>query len=190
MRTKLILTVINVASILLAVFAVRQCQRQTNIAEVERANVSTLIDSVKIYRHQLGYSVAEVGRLRISADDNNALTEALRRELNEIDLQLKRAQAVAHVGSESNYNITTTLKDSVNGKTFDYSDRWIDLSGNLKGDSISIFAKTRDSILMVVHRVPRKFLFFKFGTKAVKMTVVSKNPNSIIKYTNFIEFTK
>ena len=44
-----------------------------------------------------------------------------------------------------------------------------------------------DTIKQIVHRVPKKFLFIKYGTKGIKQEVVSKNPHTKIVFTEYRE---
>ncbi len=44
-----------------------------------------------------------------------------------------------------------------------------------------------DTLIQVVHRVTRQFWFIKWGTKAIRQDIVSKNPHSQIVYTEYIE---
>jgi hypothetical protein len=44
----------------------------------------------------------------------------------------------------------------------------------------------RDTLVQLVHRVPRKFLFIPFGTKAIRQEVTTKNPHTEITYTEYI----
>jgi hypothetical protein len=60
----------------------------------------------------------------------------------------------------------------------------------LTSDSLYVDIEQRDTIYQVVHRVPRRFLFFRFGTKAIRQDVWTSNPNSEIVYTEYIELEK
>ena len=71
-----------------------------------------------------------------------------------------------------------------------WSDPWITLRGEIEGDSMQMHIESRDTLQMIVHRVPKKFLFFRFGTKGVRMEVVSQNPHSRLSYPRIIMFKK
>ena len=47
-----------------------------------------------------------------------------------------------------------------------------------------------DTLRQVVHRVPRRFLFIRFGTKAVRQEIVSSNPHTRIVYAEYVRFAK
>lgn len=71
-------------------------------------------------------------------------------------------------------------------QTVSWSDPWITLRGVIEGDSMQMHIESRDTLQMVVHRVPKKFLFFRYGTKGVRMEVVGQNPHSQLSYPKII----
>lgn len=71
-------------------------------------------------------------------------------------------------------------------QTVSWSDPWITLRGEIEGDSIQMHIESRDTLQMIVHRVPKKFLFFRYGTKGVRMEVVGQNPHSQLSYPKII----
>ena len=71
-----------------------------------------------------------------------------------------------------------------------WSDPWITLRGEIEGDSMQMHIERRDTLQMIVHRVPKKFLFFRYGTKGVRLEVVSQNPHSRLSYPRIIMFKK
>lgn len=75
-------------------------------------------------------------------------------------------------------------------QTVSWSDPWITLRGEIEGDSMHVHIESRDTLQMVVHRVPKKFLFFRYGTKGVRMEVVGQNPHSRLSYPRIIMFRK
>lgn len=75
-------------------------------------------------------------------------------------------------------------------QTVSWSDPWITLRGEIEGDSMQVHIESRDTLQMVVHRVPKRFLFFRYGTKGVRMEVVSQNPHSRLSYPKIIMFRK
>lgn len=71
-----------------------------------------------------------------------------------------------------------------------WSDPWMSLRGTIRGDSFTARIESRDTLQMIIHRVPRKFLFFRYGTKGVRMDVVSQNPHTRLSYPKVILFTR
>ena len=47
-----------------------------------------------------------------------------------------------------------------------------------------------DTLRQVVHRVPRRFLFIRWGTKALRQEIVSSNPHTRIIYSDYVKFER
>lgn len=75
-------------------------------------------------------------------------------------------------------------------KVFRWSDRHVSVDGIIRADSVSCQVVSIDTLQQIVHRVPRRFLFIRWGTKAVRQEVVSSNPHTQIVYTEYIEFKR
>lgn len=75
-------------------------------------------------------------------------------------------------------------------KVFRWSDRHVSIDGVIRADSVNCQVVSIDTLQQVVHRVPRRFLFIRWGTKAVRQEVVSSNPHTQIVYTEYIELRR
>lgn len=64
------------------------------------------------------------------------------------------------------------------------------ISGVIDSGKVNLSVNTTDTILQIVHRVPKRFLFFRFGCKAIRQEIVSKNPYNRIVYSEYIELKK
>lgn len=73
---------------------------------------------------------------------------------------------------------------------FNWSDRHVSVNGVIRDDSVTCHVISIDTLQQIVHRVPRRFLFIRWGTKAVRQEVVSSNPHTRIMYTEYIELRK
>ena len=75
-------------------------------------------------------------------------------------------------------------------QTFRWRDPWVTVEGLIERDSVACRVESTDTLRQVVHRVPRRFLFIRWGTKAIRQEVVSSNPHTRIVYTDYIELKK
>lgn len=97
-----------------------------------------------------------------------------------------------------NHTEFTTLYDTVyldSTKHFRYKNRWTDLNGVVYKDSIHIDIKNKEELIITENLIKKKFLFFKlpvklFGYKSKNVSVISKNPNTNIIKTEYINITK
>lgn len=72
-------------------------------------------------------------------------------------------------------------------RLFEWCDHWVEINGIIRRDSVECHVKSVDTLRQVVHRVPRKFLFIKYGTKAIRQEIISSNPHTRIVYSEYIE---
>ena len=75
-------------------------------------------------------------------------------------------------------------------RSFRWRDPWVTVEGRIRGDSADCRVESVDTLRQVVHRVPRRFLFIRFGTKAVRQEIVSSNPHTRIVYAEYVRFAK
>lgn len=162
------------------------------------ANQTALLEKAEYYRTEAGKSAASVDALTLSKSEIERHCEDLTNTVKELDLKVKRLQAASSTATETKVVVRTVVKDSIvyvnmkpdTIKAFVWSDPWIDIAGNLRGNDIDIAVHSSDTLRQVVHRVPKKFLFFRWGTKAIRQEVVSSNPHTTVVYTEYIELKK
>lgn len=86
-------------------------------------------------------------------------------------------------------NFGSSGKDTV--QVFEWRDPpWASVSGVIDDGKVKLNVSCVDTLIQIVHRVPKKFLWFRFGTKAIRQEVVSKNPYTNVVYTEYIELVK
>ena len=116
---------------------------------------------------------------------------------DDLRIKVKRLQSASTTVTQTKYEFKTIFKDSVivrNGAVLDtikcmsYKDQWLSFEGCTNDNlNFDVQIESRDTIIQIVHRVPRKFWFIKWGTKAIRQEVISKNPHGRITYTEYIE---
>lgn len=160
-------------------------------------NQEALLTDVEFYRTEAGYFAASVQRLELSKSELEKYNDELVSTVKDLNIKIKRIQAASTTATESKYEIETVVKDSivyrdrpVTLQAINYSDPWITLAGVIDSSLFKGNINTRDTLVQVVHRIPKKFWFIKWGTKAIKQEVVSKNPHSSITYTEYIELKR
>ena len=75
-------------------------------------------------------------------------------------------------------------------RTFRWSDAWVTVEGVVTGDSVRCRVQSVDTLRQIVHRVPRRFLFFRWGTKAIRQEISSSNPHTRIVWTEYIRLER
>lgn len=180
-----------VTAILLALIIILGISNKKKASEnkVLKSNVSTLIEGVEQYTIQDSLQVATIADLELSLSQYKKYREEDEKLIQSLKIDNKRLRGVISTQTESYYQHTALLRDSVKMlltgdsvptpiyvKTASYSDRWHSLNVTIEGESLDYILKTKESLLITNHIVPKRFLFIKYGCKEVRTDVVSKSP--------------
>ena len=76
------------------------------------------------------------------------------------------------------------------GRFFRWRDPWVRVEGVVRGDSVVCRIESTDTLRQVVHRVPHRFLFIRWGTKALRQQIVSSNPHTRIVYSEYVKIER
>lgn len=157
--------------------------------KVLKTNVNTLIEGVEQYTVKDSLQVATIANLELSLSQYKKYREEDEKLIRSLKIDNKRLNGVISTQTESYYQHTALLRDSVKMlltpdsvptpiliKTATYSDQWHSLNVTIEADSIDYILKTKESLLITNHIVPKRFLFIKYGCKEVRTDVVSKSP--------------
>lgn len=159
-------------------------------------NQKMLLSDVQYYKTSDSLNAAGVNRLVLTNKEFKKYNADLKKTVENLKLKVRRLQSVSQTAISSVYPIRTTLCDSILPDKIDtiqcvsYHDNYVTLSGCIENKEFSGLIQSRDTLIQIVHRVPRKFWFIRWGTKAIRQEVISKNPYSKITYTKYIELRK
>lgn len=162
-----------------------------------KQNQETLLDSLEYYKTLDSLNTARIGSLMLSledykkyrAEDYNIVKSAAKHE---------KLSSVNTVSSETSNSIITVLRDTVRDtiyadtiKAFSYKSKYTDVNGLIFSDSIKIDIRNREEIIVMQSIEKKKFLGIRlpiwlFGQKRVNVRVVSKNPNTQIINSEFV----
>ena len=190
------------------VMALRECSEMRQENERLSNNQDILLHNgeVELGRTPSGKSVASSTALHLAASELRRKPDSLlAKTVKELNIKNSRVMAASGTPSSTQVDMvaaiaTDSLQDEVTPrgsvsaetdapKHVQWSDPWISLRGTIEGDTLRAHIESRDTLQMIVHRVPRKFLFFRFGTKAVRMEAVSQNPHTTLSYPKLVIFT-
>lgn len=161
-------------------------------------NQRALMEDVTFYRTKDSLSAASVERLTLSNSEFKKYNEELNQTVEDLNIKVKRLQSISNTGTKTEYKVETVFRDSIvyvdnkpdTLRCLSYKDAWLTFDGCESKGVFKGKIESRDSLTTIVHRIPRKFLFFRWGTKAVRQEVLTKNPYSTIQYTKYLEFKK
>lgn len=170
--------------------------RKSN-SEKERleANQTALLSKVDYYTTKSGKSAADVRKLTLTVDELKQYNAQLKKTAEDLGIKLKRVQSASTTGVRTEIKFITQVRDSIvyrdsitaPVKYFSWRDPWVNVSGIMERDSVDMNVTSVDTLTTIVHKIPHKFWFIKWGCKAIKQTVVSSNPHTKITYNEYIE---
>ena len=163
-----------------------------------RGNQHALIEGVEFYRTESGKSAASVEVLQLELAEFRSLRQQDVEEIASLGIRLRRAESYAKSVAMTALTDTVIVRDTVvlydtvamPARHFASADAWSRVEGMLFGDSVHYAVRTVDTLHQVIHRVPHKFLFIPYGTKAIRQEVWTSNPNTELIYTEYIELPK
>ena len=157
--------------------------------EILQTNVGTLLTGADQYKVRDSLQVATIANLELSISEYRRYKAEDKKLLESLKIDNNRLKGIIKTQTESFYEQTTLLRDSVkmllspdsvevpvNIKTARFADQWHSLNVTIQGDSLNYKLRTKESLLITNYVVPKRFLFFKFGCREVRTEVVSKNP--------------
>lgn len=190
------------------VMSLKECYELMGESERTKENQDVLLHNgrVEIGRTQSGRPRASVQAITLKTSDLKRSPDSLL-AVNKKELKIKNSRIMAAATTSTTTQVDVkaairpvphdTCSRILSGSyrppdvsQVSWSDPWITLRGEIEGDSMQVHIESRDTLQMIVHRVPKKFLFFRYGTKGVRMEVVSQNPHSRLSYPRVIMFKK
>ena len=166
-------------------------------ARLENNNYA-LIESVKTYRTKADESAASVQVLRLKVGEYEELRAADAERIRKLKIKLKRLESASKSVTKTAVDITVPLRDTVilrdtlrlhdTVRLFRWRDSWVTVDGVIDNDSVSCSVSSVDTLHQIIHRIPRRFLFFRYGTKAIRQEIVSSNPHTEVVYSEVVTF--
>ena len=159
-----------------------------------KRNCEALSEDVTLYRTRAGESAASVQVLELKLSEFRKQHQADTERIRALGISLRRAESYAKSAMEQRYVDSVVLRDTVilhdTVRLFEGGDRWSHIAGIIAGDRLSYDIHTVDTLHQVVHRVPRKWWFFRFGTRAIRQEIWSSNPNTQLVYSEYVELKR
>ena len=126
--------------------------------------------------------------LRLRCGEFETLRAADAEQIRRLGIRLRRLEAAAKAVAVTDAEIRTPLRDTV--RMFRWRDPWISVEGRIGRDSAACRIRSVDTLRQAVHRIPRRFLFIRWGTKALRQEIVSTNPHTRIVYAEYVKIER
>lgn len=146
------------------------------IKENERLedNIGVLYSDIEHYRANDSLNAAGINRLYMTKSELERYNEDLARQIEDLNVKLKRVQSVSVTATSSDYRIETVIKDSIiyidshivdTLRCVDYKDSYITFKG-CEDNGLALYnIRSTDTLVQVIHRIPKRFLWFRFGSE-------------------------
>lgn len=181
--------------------------KRVNQLKVENSRLSSnqksLLGEAEEYRVRDSLNAVSVRELQLQRSEFEEYFGQMSALVKDVGIRLRRVEEVSQNAIESNYEIETPVVDSVvriesdttpvatvNVQSIMHKTPHISLEGFILDSRFYGKIKTYDTLTQIVHRVPRRFLFFRWGTKELRQEIVSSNPHSKIVYSKTIVVSK
>ena len=198
MKKYIIYGIIGVFILLGIVALVKYCGYLKTENKRLNANQTALMDDVIKYRTKDSLSAASVQQLSLTNSEFKKHNAELVKEAENLNLKVKRLESASRTATKTVYQVETQWRDSIvfrDGRIdtipcVSWRDNYLAFDMCGREGIVTPYIAITDTLIQFVHRVPRRFLFIKFGTKAIRQEVTSKNPHTTITYTEYIKLQK
>lgn len=162
-------------------------------------NQQALAGHVTLYRTRLGEAAASAQALRLRCGEFERLRAADAARIRSLGVKIRRLEAAAKAVAATTVDLEAPLRDTVilrlrdtlvvrdTLRLFRWRDRWVTVEGELYADSVRCRVESIDTLRQIVHRIPRRFLFIRWGTKALRQQIVSSNPHTRIVHAEYVK---
>lgn len=194
-RIAVIIAIITAFLLLWRIYRLEHDERQRL-----EANQRSLMTDVEYYRTRDSLSAAGVERLTLTNREFRRHAEELERSVEDLQLKLRRLQSASRTAITTAYPVETRLRDTVilhdtlnvrdTVRLLQFENPWLTLDGILEDNIFRGRIESRDTLVQLIHRVPRRLWFLRLGTKAIRQEVTTRNPYSRITFTEYIELKR
>jgi hypothetical protein len=163
------------------------------------ANEVALTAKIDTYKTESGKNAAMITELTMKKAEFEQICSDQLATINDLKLKLKRVQSISTTATNTSVTGVAALIDTVivrdtikidTLKYFKWNDSWNHISGIIDGNKVNCMYNGVDTLTTVATKVPKRFLFFKFGCKYVRIDVVNANPSTKIVYNRTVKLTK
>lgn len=162
-------------------------EQKIEIGRLDR-NVSALSASEVQYKTKLGNAAVKRQALEMSQKELKKTNADLHKQISALNIRVKDALSANRTITKT-VIVETVRVDTINNiPTAQYSDPWNTIRSEQLGDSTKLSYVGTDSIVGVISAKRKKFLFFRWGAKAIEYDLSNKNPKTKINIDIVVKF--
>ena len=167
-----------------------------------RQNQTALTSQIDYHRTRSGALAATTQVLQLRCSEYEQLRADDAHRIRELGIKIRRLEAASTLVAVQNSDFAAPLRDTVfvrvrdtllvrdTVRLFRWNDTWCRVEGTVLPDSVVCRVECVDTLRQIVHRVPRRFLFIRWGTKAIRQEIVPANPHTRIVYAEYVQMYK
>ncbi len=167
--------------------------RQAEVVRL-RSNNEALASETKLYKTRLDESAASVVAMQLKIEEFRKQHAEDAKRIRALGVRLRRVESVATTATESKAEFVAPRRDTIilrdTLSLFRWSDRWVNIEGMIRNEEVECVVESIDTLRQVIHRVPRRWWFIRYGTKAIRQEITSSNPHTRIVYAEYLELPK
>lgn len=149
-------------------------------------NQMALTEDIRTFRVRDSLNAASVIALTMTTSELAQRMGNIRALVEDMGVKLSRVESISQSAVRSSYDIHAPIVDSaVHLKTPHMS-----FDATITQGVLSARMESVDTLTQVVHRIPKRLWFIRYGTKYLEQSIVSSNPNSRIIYDRYIKINR
>lgn len=166
-------------------------------------NQIALTQEIETYKTDNGKNAARIVQLELTKGEYEKLMSEQAEKIKSLGIKIKRLENVTSTATQTDAGGKVPIKDSViytyrdsiriidSIRYFEWRDTWSTINGVITPDSVECYYHGIDTLDIICHRVPKKFLgFIPMGTKYIQTEIINANENTKIVYSKSIKFSK
>lgn len=173
-----------------------------NRAKADRArleaNQRALHEQLDTQQQQLLVHEASVEVLRLRCREFEQLRAADAATIRRQGMRISELMSSSKQVTSSAIELSLPLADSLRPirrdtlliidslRTFHWRDAWVQIEGLISRDSVRCRIESVDTLHQLVRRIPHRFLFIRWGTKAIRQEIRSSNPHTRLIYSDYL----
>ena len=191
MKKYIILAIIFLGLVISLGISIKSCSNLKKEKERLENNQDVLIKENTLFKTKDGLNATKINALRLDLSSAKDYYQKLLDVAKKAGISEKRINSITEIATNTKDTFYVYVKDSIflqdTLKCFNYKDEFLGINGCIKKDSLELDYSATDSLIQFVSRVPKQWWFFKWGTKAIQQTIISKNPKTKFIYQKYIE---
>lgn len=156
--------------------------------ELRERTVTALQAAEKTYLTKLGDAAVKRQVLELSEKELRKSNADLHEEIKALNIRVKDALSATKTTTKTIIDERVRVDTVNNVIQAEYKDGWNTVRSEQVGDSVRLYYEGRDSIVGVVSIRKKRFLFFRWGVKAVEYDISNKNPKTKVSIDIAVKF--